>query len=97
VPAENRSLNGSSSLSYAQAAQIKGEENVKLEKRVAELEQIDIERERRITLLEVKRYRVTVEFEIGDPANTGIVKIEPVIPEIKTLPLKKTRNRKMDF
>jgi hypothetical protein len=86
APAERQNLNGSASESYAKAAQMKGEENLKLEKMV------DLQ-EKRIRLLETKRYRVTVEFEIGDPTNTGTVKIEPVVPALSETEYKKISRR----
>lgn len=83
APAERRSLNGDATKSYAEAARLKGEENLKLENEISELE-------KRLEIVERKKYRIVMEFEIGDPPAIGVVKIEPIVPvEPITRPRKK--------
>jgi hypothetical protein len=76
APSERSSLNGSAVKYYAEAAQIKAEENVKLEREVAELAA-------RLEIVERKKYRIVMEFTIGDPPEMGKVLIEPIVPEPK--------------
>jgi hypothetical protein len=61
---ERASLNGAASESYATAAKIVADDKIELEKRIAALEH--------------KKYRVMVEFEIGDPPSVGVVTVEPI-------------------
>lgn len=86
APAERSSLDGSGMKSYAEAAKMKGEEVLRLEKQ-------NDEHEKRIRLLETKRYRVVVEFEVGDPSNTGTVKVEPVVPTLSEQEYKRITRR----
>jgi hypothetical protein len=88
APAERLSLNGSAAKSYAEAAQIQRAENQKLEEVIANLEH-------RMLMVEQKKYRITMEFEIGDPPTMGVVTIEPVIPTDITRPLKSRQKAKM--
>lgn len=84
APAERRSLNGDATKSYAEAARLKGEENLRLEQEISELE-------KRLEIVERKKYRIMMEFEIGDPPSIGVVKIEPIVPvEPTTRPRKKS-------
>jgi hypothetical protein len=69
---ERSALEATTAAQYAQAAKLKGEENTKLEAEIQALEN-------RLSIVERKRYRVTIEFEIGDPPEIGAVKIEPVL------------------
>jgi len=69
---ERASLDGNASYNYAQAAKIKSEENVKL------LQEIQSMKER-FDKIEKKKFRVCVDFTIGDPPEPGIVTIVPVI------------------
>jgi hypothetical protein len=69
---ERTALEATTAAQYAQAAKLKGEENTKLEAEIKALED-------RLNIIERKRYRVTVEFEIGDPPQVGSVKIEPIL------------------
>jgi hypothetical protein len=71
---------------YAQGARIKGEENLRLEGVIRDLEA-------RLNIVERKRYRITMEFEVGDPPVPGEVLIEPVIPHANPvqIPMRKKK------
>jgi hypothetical protein len=85
APVERQSLDAGSAAQYAQAAKLKGEENEKLERELAEQKlEHDLEMSAlrlRLDKVELKRYRVTMEFTIGDPPEMGLVKIEPILPD----------------
>jgi hypothetical protein len=74
APSERATLDATTAAQYAQAAKIKGEENANLQKEVEDLAQ-------RLELVERKKYRIVMEFTIGDPPELGKVVIEPIIPE----------------
>jgi hypothetical protein len=69
APVERQSYDASAAAQYAMAAKTKGEENDRLEKEIDELRQ----------MFERKRYRVIIEFTIGDPPEPGKVVIEPIL------------------
>jgi hypothetical protein len=73
APSEKMNLDGSAAEAFANAAKIKAEENAKLETEIAELET-------RLEMVERKKYRVVMEFTIGDPPEIGKITIEPMIP-----------------
>lgn len=58
---------------------------------VQKVKEKNVEMERRLTVVERKRFRCTMEFEIGDPSTVDSVEIVPIIPdaETKTVPSKK--------
>ena len=72
APAERQTLDATTAAQYAQAAKLKGEENQKLEDELSELEH-------RLELVERKKYRVVLDFTIGDPPEVGKVTIEPLV------------------
>ena len=72
APAERRTFDATTAAQYAQAAKLKGEMNTELEEEITRLQQ-------RLEIIERKRYRVTIEFEIGDPPEVGAVNIEPIM------------------
>jgi hypothetical protein len=69
---ERQTLDATTAAQYAQAAKLKGEENTKLEEEINKLEA-------RLVLVERKKFRVVMEFTIGDPPELGKVTIEPII------------------
>jgi hypothetical protein len=75
APAERATLDATTAAQYAQAAKLKGEENANLQKEVEDLAH-------RLELVERKKYRIVMEFTIGDPPELGKVVIEPILPEI---------------
>jgi hypothetical protein len=81
VPSERASADGSAAGSYAAAAKLAAEESLKKSGIITDLEH-------RLEILERKKYRVLVEFEIGDPPQVGAVKVEPVIPPLPPRPKK---------
>jgi hypothetical protein len=74
APYERGSLNGGTTKSYAEAAKIAMDMNRESTKRIEELEA-------RLEVVENKRYRITIDFTIGDPPSVGVVRIEPMLPE----------------
>jgi glucosamine 6-phosphate synthetase-like amidotransferase/phosphosugar isomerase protein len=74
APIERQTLDATTAAQYAQAAKLKGEENDKLEKEIQSLEA-------RLQVIERKKYRIVMEFTIGDPPELGKVTIEPLLPE----------------
>jgi hypothetical protein len=92
-PGERLSLSSGAVKAYAEAAQMAQEDAKEAREEAKAANDRAKELEGRVLIVERKRYRVTVEFEIGDPANSGIVKIEPVIPDV-SLPVTKTIKRK---
>lgn len=83
APKERIDLDANASKNYAESARIAGEERLKAEqerqKVQQELQVIREEYDKRIAILEHKKYRVVVEFEIGDPPSVGRVQVEPII------------------
>jgi hypothetical protein len=75
APVERQTLDATTAAQYAQAAKLKGEENARLEEDMKKLEL-------RLELVERKKYRITMDFEIGDPPELGKVIIEPILPEV---------------
>lgn len=69
---ERESYSASAAAQYAQAAKLKGEENTKLENEIRALEA-------RLQIIERKKYRVVMEFTVGDPPEVGKVMIEPIV------------------
>ena len=76
APSERSSLNGNAAKSYAEVARMAGEDRLKLEQ---EIDKIKLDYDRRIAILEHKKYRVLVEFEIADPPTVGSVRVEPIV------------------
>jgi hypothetical protein len=72
APIERQTMDATTTAQYAQAAKLKGEENVKLEEEIRKLEE-------RLELVERKKYRIIMEFTIGDPPELGKVTIEPLL------------------
>jgi hypothetical protein len=72
APAERASYNGASIKSYAEAARIKGEENLKLEEEILQLNH-------RLDIVERKKYKIAIEFTLGDTPEIGKVIIEPIV------------------
>lgn len=72
APAERQTLDATTAAQYAQAAKLKGEENAKLEDEITDLQ-------KRLELVERKKYRVILDFTIGDPPELGKVTIEPLV------------------
>jgi len=72
APVERQTLDATTTAQYAQAAKLKGEENFKLEQEIAQLEA-------RLELVERKKFRVIMEFTIGDHPELGKVTIEPIL------------------
>jgi predicted signal transduction protein with EAL and GGDEF domain len=83
APVERQSYDASAAAQYAMAAKTKSEENDRLQSEIDELRQ----------LFTRKKYRVTLEFTIGDPPEPGKVIIEPIIdpPLPITRPIQKRR------
>jgi len=69
---EISSLDGSSAKSFAEAAQAYADVNLDLRKEILAMQA-------RIDKVEKKKYRITINFEIGDPPSVGIVTIEPIL------------------
>jgi hypothetical protein len=80
---ERTALEATTAAQYAQAAKLKGEENAKLEAEIHALEQ-------RLQVVERKKYRVILEFTIGDPPEMGKVVIEPIV-DLPIIPLMRKR------
>ena len=74
APGERTKDNSSSLKDYIETARMAGEEIRQEREQRQELE-------RRLAVVEKKRYRINMEFEVGDPPTVGVVKIEPIIPE----------------
>ena len=72
APGERSRDNSASLHDNAEAARIAWEEARLVREKNVELE-------RRLTVVERKRFRCTMDFEIGDPPTVGTVKIEPCI------------------
>ena len=72
APVERQTLDATTAAQYAQAAKLKGEENQRLEDEISKLES-------RLELVERKKYRVVLDFTIGDPPEVGKVTIEPLV------------------
>ena len=89
APGERAKDNSGALKDYAESARIAGEEArlAREETRQAREETIRAkeELEKRMGILERKRYRCIVDFEIGDPPIPGEVIIIPVIPDPKTV------------
>jgi hypothetical protein len=88
---EKQSLDASAANNWSLAAQREAERNSKIELENARLEAEMTELRQ---LFERKRYRVIIEFTIGDPPEPGKVVIEPIIdPPIKSItrPLQQKR------
>jgi hypothetical protein len=79
APVERQSLEASTAAQYAVAAKNKAEENERLESEIQSLTH-------RLEVVEKKKYRIIMEFTIGDPPEMGKVTIEPLIdiPPIST-------------
>jgi hypothetical protein len=86
---ERLSLYGIGSNNLAQANEIQGQTIFKLTKEVQELKMVNSGFISRLEVLERKKYRITIEFEIGDPPQMGAVNIEPIIDEPVTRPMMK--------
>jgi len=71
VPSERASLRGSGAEAFAKAAAGYADENISLQK------ELSIIRDR-LEAVEHKKYRITIEFTIGDPPQMGMALIEPV-------------------
>lgn len=72
APAERSSSDASASNDYAQAAKLAAERANGLESEIEELRH-------EVELVKAKKYRITLEFTVGDPPIPGYVKIEPII------------------
>lgn len=86
APAEQNNLNSNTLRAYAETARIAGEDAkaARLEAQEANIRSDALEE--RLETIERKKYRVVVEFEIGEPPKIGIVKVEPIVPVV---PMKK--------
>jgi hypothetical protein len=86
APIERAAMDATTAVGWANAAKQKLEENKELQSEIDELKN-------RQSMYERKRYRVTVEFTIGDPPEPGKVIIEPLIDSsaIETRPQEKTK------
>jgi hypothetical protein len=82
-PNERASLNGDTVRNYAEAARIAGEEAQRAREEAQAARTHSLELESRFETMERKRYHITVDFEIGDPPKAGIVKIEPILPNVQ--------------
>jgi hypothetical protein len=86
APRERQSMDATTANQYAQAAKIKGEENASLQREITAL----------VTRLGLqapgRKYRIIMDFTIGDQPELGKVTIEPV--DIPTLGI--DRNTKLD-
>jgi hypothetical protein len=82
APMERSSLDAAASKSYQEAARMAGEDKLKLEQELHAQEiQHDIaiaELREELHILNSRKYRVTVEFTIGNPPEPGRVTIEPI-------------------
>lgn len=76
APVERQSYDASTAAQYAQAAKLKQEENDKLE---SYNDRLEAEMEDLRKSIARKRYRVTVEFTIGDRPEPGKVTVEPIL------------------
>jgi hypothetical protein len=92
-PSERGSLNGGTVKAYAEAAQLAGEDAkaAREEARAAKEELRALEG--RVSVIERKRYQCYMEFDIGDPPTVGVVKIQPVVPEIPPTPTKPNKRK----
>jgi hypothetical protein len=79
APGERAKDNSSTMKDYIETAKMAGEEIRQEREQRQELE-------RRLSIIERKKYKVYIEFEVGDPPTVGVVRIDPVLPE-NTLPL----------
>lgn len=86
APVERTTFDASASAQYAMAAKTKQEENDRLQTEIEELTA-------RLEIVERKKYRVILEFTIGDPPEMGKVLIEPII-DLKIEPPTKPIRRK---
>lgn len=83
APSEKSSLNGGATKAYAESAKIAGEiakeakEEMLAMEREHQIEMVDLKK--RLEILENKKYRITIDFTIGEPPTVGVVKIEPII------------------
>jgi hypothetical protein len=87
APGERTSSDAAAAKAYGEAAQISGEEALRLKQLLAKQEQ-------RIAVLERKKYQITMDFTIGDPPSIGVVNIKPILPDdtitVQRSPRKKT-------
>lgn len=81
APSERTSLNGTAAKAYAEAAKIAGERLQEAEDRYDKASEKIDELEARLACLERKKFRVTVNFTLGDPPEVGQVILEPVCEE----------------
>jgi hypothetical protein len=72
APAEKTNLDSGTVKNFADAARMKAEENKQLQ---AELDDLNS----RLLLVERKKFKIIMEFTIGDPPEMGKVTIEPII------------------
>lgn len=86
APVERTTFDAQASAQYAMAAKTKQEENDRLQSEIEELTA-------RLEIVERKKYRVILEFTIGDPPEMGKVLIEPII-DLKAEPPTKPIRRK---
>lgn len=88
---ERHSKYGIGDKSMAEANAIQGDRILELTKEVKDLK---TEFAGRLNVLERKKFRITMDFEIGDPPKMGVVLIEPIIDTEKTRPSMKKPNLK---
>jgi hypothetical protein len=72
APVDKEATKSGTLKNYAETTRIMGEENRQLQTEIDELRN-------RQDIYERKKYRVTVEFTIGDPPEPGKVVIEPLV------------------
>jgi hypothetical protein len=72
APIENSSLESGTIKNYADAAKIKAEENKELQDELDDMN-------KRLLMVERKKFKIIMEFTIGDPPEMGVVTIEPII------------------
>ena len=71
APSEKNNLDAGGAKAWTEAAAIKAAENLKLEREIQEIKA-------ELETTKNKKYRVIVEFTIGDPPEPGRVTIEPI-------------------
>jgi hypothetical protein len=76
APGERARDNSASLKDYIETARMAGEEIRQEREKRQELE-------RRLAIIEMKRYRIILDFEIGDPPTVHETKIIPIIPPIE--------------
>ena len=80
APGERNKDNSSAMHDYIETARIAGEEARQAREDAKQVKEENDELNRRLTIVEIRRFQVRMDFEIGDPPTIGKVEIIRIVP-----------------